>query len=1297
MNKIRSFWGRAAQFIVRRRIVFALLFAAMLVFSVFSIRWVKVENEVTAFLPEDAEARVGLEIMEEEFATYGSAKIMVKGLSLDEAERLQKEIAAQPDVLLVQFDESEQHYNGKYALYDVTFSDVVKSERSEKALAGLLDYLKDYDVTCYSEVGFSMAGMLTEQMGIVMIFVVLVVLAVLVFTSSTYAEIPVMLLTFLAATVINLGTAFLMGTISFVSSSVAVVMQLALSVDYAIILCNRYKEERQSRGVQEAAENALAASIPEIFASSLTTIAGLTAMTFMQFRLGMDLGLNLIKAIAISMLTVFTFMPALLVFFGPAMEKTKHRSFVPRVSFIGRFAYKTRVVIPILLVLLVTGAYLLNNRINYAFDQDLVPYIRQTPRYTSFLKIQEQFGRNNLVAVLVPTGDYEAEKALLEELEAGEGVKSVTGLSNIEAVDGYTLGDKVNAKAFAEIAGVDDTTARALLAYYAAGNGAHQTALKNLDSYEVPLIDLFLFLHDAVENGEIELESGQAANVSALFDSLQMIRGQLVGKAHSRIVVNLSLPPQSDETFACLDSIHSMTARYYGTPAVLTGDSVSALDFRDSFVLDNVTVSVLSIVMVMVILFFTFRSVAMPLLLILIIQGSIWINFAIPVLRGKYVFFVCYLIVGAIQMGANIDYAIVVSTRYREARVAFGRKGAIIRTMNLAFPTIITSGLMLTFTGLMIGFGVSQCIIAGIGFYMGIGTSISLALTLFALPQVLVLADRFVVSDSMESRQRRHSAAFNYLEGKRRGLTAGALALALVLALVAVPFGVIGAKNHNEDTQRYTEEKLAETAELRRLAQQVELAKAYQSALAYGFAEQYMTDQIGSEQLMEGYAEYAEGLEAYNEGKAQYDEGAAQLADAESAYNAGKAKLAAGQAEYDAGVAQYNEGKAQRDAAAQQLAEGQAQYDEGMAQYQAAQARLAAGQAEYDAGLAQYNTAKASLDSVAPLYQSALAARDRVNGLQAQYDEAVASGDTVRALALSGMLTGARAAAEYTNFDSLLAQYQSAQAELAAAEAQLNEGKAQLDAGYAELAAAEAQLNEGKAQLDSGYAQLADADAQLANAEAQLNAGKAQLDAGQAQLNAGGAEINAGREQLADAEAQLKEGEEALNEAAAQLIEGMATLAQNREELNASIKALDALNENEAKLDAGLEALRAEPGLSSALRRNAGALDTIEAAEAWLRDAAEKAERQEKTATVLAALLALAALTALAALLLSMKWLRLPALLCGLASLLAAVSCVLLRSRCADLSPWMPLAAALLTVASAVFMTVLLSDKRTTA
>ena len=1300
-----------AELIVKLRVPIAIAFLALVVFSVFSIRWIKVENDITFYLPEEAEARQGLEIMDE-FTTYGTAKVMVRNITAGQAEALKEKLSKVPDVLLVLFDRSEQHYKNSTALFDITFADVEQSERSERALAAVLESLSGYDVTWHSAICFSLSALLAEQMGTVLIFVVIVVLAVLIFTSSTFAEIPVMILTFLVAAVINIGTHFLLGTISFVSNSVGIVLQLALSVDYAIIFCNRYKEERERLEIREAVVKALSASIPEIFASSLTTIAGLTAMTLMKFRLGADMGLTLIKSILCSLLTVFLFMPSLLMLFGRAMDKTKHRRFVPKISFVGRFAYATRRVFPILFLLLVIGAYAVFSQTRFAYSVDLVPAFRQTELEAAKAEIEEIFGKSNAVAVLVPSGDYASEKKLLRELEACEEVKTATGLTTIEISKGVCIGDEVDTGTFSAIAGVDDTTAKALFAYYAAEKGEHRVATGDLSGYQATLLDLFLFLHERLEAGELELPEDQTAMINQLFTQLGMVQDQLQSERYSRLILDLNLPTQSEETFAFLNRIHSLAARYYPDGVLLTGNAVSALGFRDSFSSDNLVVGLMSLVLVMIILFFTFKSFGMPLLLILVIQGSIWINFAIATLKGDHVFFLCYLIVSAIQMGANIDYAIVVSSRYQEFRRTMDRKEAIITTLNLAFPTVITSGLMMVCAGLLIGFGVSQCIIAGMGYYVGTGTSISLALILFALPQVLLLGDRFVAATTVKTE---NSAFLGFLARNRRRFAALFLTAAAVFALITAPAGYMDGIRYEQSAVERSENLLAETAELRALAKKLEREGSDIDALMVDFAEQLVTDEVGSGLLEEGQAEYDEGLAAYNAGAAMIRDGEAQLAEAQARYDAGVAELADAQARYDAGVAAYSDGQARYETAKQQLAEGQAKYDEGLAAYNAGQAqyeagkqRLAEGQAQYDAALAEYNSAKSALDAVAPLVNRANALKQETDNLQAQYDEAVANGDTAEALRIGTALAAARYALDAqmggTSINQLLAQYQDAQARMAVAEQQLAEGKAALDNGYAQLAVAEQQLAEseqqlaaGKAALDDGYAQLAVAEQQLSDAEQQLTTGKAALDNGYAQLAEGSEQIEAGKNRLADAYRRLAEGRGALAAAEQELEAGREQLAENLTNLNDSLAALDQYQNEQDRLRHGLDLLSSDPGVKALLGRNPGTMEILDVAENYFRSLITQAETQNAAARYFVLALAVAAGLALLSLLLFLILRKHPlpaALTASLAALLGGLCFFLWRSRCSLLTGRVPLAAALLAVLAAVFAALLFGSRK---
>ena len=1360
MNDNSKFMPRLARTVVNCRWIIFALFAALIAFSCFSLGWVHVEEDITAYLAEDAEARRGLTIMEEDFVTLGTANVMVKRVSDTEASEIAEQLGEIDGVAMVQFDLTQQHYKDGYALFSLTFSDTADSERSEAALAQVEALLADRDVTIHSDVGFSLAAGVAKQMVSVLIFVVIVVFAVLLFTSDTYAEIPVMVLTFMVAAFINIGTHFLLGTISFVSNSVAIVLQLALSVDYAIILCNRCKEEHEKLEIREAVIRALAASIPEIFASSLTTIAGLTAMTFMKFRLGVDMGICLIKAILCSMLTVFLFMPVLLILFGKAMDKTKHRRFVPKISFVGKFAYATRYVIPVIFVALVVAGYHFYGQVEYAYAQDIVPARRMTERETANAEIVESFGSSNLVAVLVPAGDYASEKALLEDLAACDEVKTASGLAGVEAMNGFCLGDEISFREFMEIAGVDETSAQALFAYYAAEKGDHQAVKGDLESYRAPLLDLFLFLHQVLESGnlDVELPAEQVAMVDELYGQLSLAASQLQGKNYSRLVLDLDLPVQSEETFAFLEHIHVLASRYYEDGVCLTGDAVSAKDFKESFASDNRIVGLMSLGLVMLILFFTFKSFGMPLLLILVIQGSIWMNFALAALQKTPVFFLCILIVSAIQMGANIDYAIVVSSRYREFRETMDPKESIITALNLAFPTVITSGLMMVCAGLLIGFQVSQCIIAGMGYYVGTGTSISIVLILFALPQLLLLGDKFVALTTIDTEKLR---LLRFLKRNRRRFAAGLLAAAALFALVMAPSVIRLGIDRAERVSRQSEELLAQTGELAALSDKLGADSTKAAELKYKFAEQLMTDEIGSQMLEEGEAQYQAGLDEYNAGKELFDEKSALLQDAKAQYDAGAAQLQAGQAQYDEGLAQYNAAKAEYDAGKQKLAEGQAAYDAGKAQYDAGAKKLAEGQAAYDAGLAQYNegkaayaagqqalaegqaaydaglaqynegkaqydAAKAQLDSVSGLYNAVLPLYNEYLDVQAQYDAAVERGDLIAAAALLGVVTTAKLAFETqlggNSIGGLMQEYQSAQAQLdaaaaqlAAAEQQLAAGKAELDAGYAQAAAAEQQLAEaeqqlaaGKAELDAGKAELAEAEKQLAAGKAELDAGKAklaaaepqlsdaktqldtakaQLDAGYARLGDAGGQIAQGDALLAEAAGQLEQGEQALKEAEEELASGRQTLEENRDELNASIAALDEYSSEEEQLTEGVKVLLENDEVKALAGRSASTGEVIRAAEQVFRQNAEDARAQADAARRVSLNLLLSAALALIAvlLLIVLHSAFAPALLAAISALAALLSLVYWKSRCGDLESLLPLAAVLLAVFGLLF------------
>lgn len=776
-----GFMMKLATFIVDKRNLFFLFTIILLIFSAFSRNWVEVESELSAYLPEDSITKQALDLMEEQFTTFGSAEVMVANISQDQAEELKDQIAGIKGVKSVEYDNTDEHYNNASALYSVTFDYDESEEKCLDCLDEVKALLSPYDLYVSTELGNTQQEAIDNEVSVIMVYVAVIIVIVLLFTSETYAEIPVLILTFVVAMILNLGTNFVLGEISYVSDSVTSILQLALSLDYAVIFCNRYKEEHQTLPIREAVIVALSKAIPEIGASSLTTIGGLFAMMFMQFRIGSDMAVCLIKSILFALLSVFIVMPGLLVVFGRLMDQTGHRNFVPKIPFVGKFAYKTRFVVPIVFLVAVVIAFPLSQDCPYAYGESSLETPKLNETQIAKNMIRDNFTSSNMLALMVPAGDYEKEAALLSDLEQYEEVDYAMGIANVEAMGGYMLADRLTPREFSELAELDYELSKMIYMAYAAEQEDYGRILGNLDTYEVPLIDIFLFVCDQVDSGLVTLDEDSKKELDDAYEQMMAAKEQLQGPDFSRMLIYLTLPESGEETYAFIDTILETAQKYYPEDSVyIAGNSTTEYDFQKSFSTDNLVVSVVSILIVLVVLLFTFQSAGMPLLLILVIQGSIWINFSVPTVLDQPLFFMSYLVVSSIQMGANIDYAIVAANRYQELKEKMSHKEAIIETMNFAFPTIITSGTILAVAGTLIGKMTSTPSITGIGQNLGRGTIISILLVMFVLPQILLVGGKFVdiTSFSMPNVAKKHSGrgrvrVDGLVHGEIRGVVSG--------------------------------------------------------------------------------------------------------------------------------------------------------------------------------------------------------------------------------------------------------------------------------------------------------------------------------------------------------------------------------------------------------------------------------------------------------------------------------------------------------------------------------------------
>lgn len=732
--------------IVDKRVIIMIAFLAACVYCALSISRVHVNNDITSFLPPDTDTRRGLTIMENEFTTYASANVMLANTTYERASAAAEKIETLEHVTGVTFDNSPAHFVDSAALLTISFDGTSDDENVIATMNEIRSLTAGFDTYTSSDIGADLLGEIAQQMVGVVALAAVVIMAVLLFTSRSYFEVVIFLIVFSVAALLNMGTNFWLGEISSITNSIAVILQLALAIDYAIIFSHRYQDEIDRFPTErEALIEALSKSIVEISSSSLTTISGLVALMLMQFRLGYDLGLVLSKGILCSLITVFLLMPGLIASFFRPLRRTTHKSHVPDITGWGRFLMKTRFGFVAVFVIILPLAIWCSSRTEYAFNDAGIDELKYSESRAAARKITGTFANDTTIAVLVPSGNYEAEKQFLRDAAELDNVKTVTGLANIEIEDGKVLTDSYTPRMFSMLLNIDFEEAEMLYAAYGVENGQYQPIFGNTETYSVPLIDMFLFLFEKIDQGIVTLDADSQETLDSLRGELERGEAQLRGENWDRMVITADVPIEGDESVALVNALRSLADGRYGEGACLViGDVTSAKELADTFNGDSLLINLLTIAFVFIILIFTFRSVVGAALLVFVIQGSIWINFTFPYLTHTRASFVTNMIVSAIQMGATIDYAIVIMSRYLDLKKLHTPQEAMARAVNESFPTVMTSGTIMTVAGILIAYRVSDVYIGHIGLAVGRGALISVILVLSVLPQLIVLLDKVI-------------------------------------------------------------------------------------------------------------------------------------------------------------------------------------------------------------------------------------------------------------------------------------------------------------------------------------------------------------------------------------------------------------------------------------------------------------------------------------------------------------------------------------------------------------------------
>lgn len=765
----KSFFWKLSALIVKGRYLLLALFAILTGLAAYGMTKTVVNYDITSYLPASSETRRALDIMEKEFAAQATTDVMVKDLSRSEAEKLKEELAALDAVAHVDFNSQSSDYYSEAesaALYTITLADESKIP-AKRAVAEIRELLVGRDIALRGDAASDLlfSEMMQQQMLIILLIAVVVILTILTLTSKSFFEIPIFIAVFAVAALLNMGTNFLLGSISFVTNSIAVVLQLALAIDYAIILAHRFADELKVQEPTAAVVSALAKSMPSILASSLTTVSGLIAIMFMQFKIGLDIGLVLTKGIVFSFLTVFLLMPCLLLFSAKLIKKSTHRSFVPSVEKPVAGVMNARRIIPIVGLLAIAGGCVAQSFTRFGYDTAAYPTSKTTTYAKNVQAIEKVFGRSDMLfGIIVEKGDYQAEDHLTAEalsaypevLKSGFSLGYLTGgrdpFTALGATDLYQLLSSVGLRFGFDTSAISESAVSLLVSTY------NLYVNQKFSSDPVYLFDqgatpgFLTFL--AANLGQTSPE------IARLAASLPTYLELLVSEAHSRLIFTIDAERYTAESPEIFEMIRDLRRRIAEDESLsyqdvyLFGDMVSYFDISESFTGDRLLVSLLTVVCIFVILLISFRSISLPVVLLLTIQGAIWINFGIYAITKTPMLFLSYLLVSAIHMGATIDYAIVITNRYREFQAGgMAKVTAGVQSVTASFTTIMTSAAIMTIAGFIIAGISTEPYIFTVGMTLGSGTLISLIMVLLFLPTALVACDKLIERTTWSKRK----------------------------------------------------------------------------------------------------------------------------------------------------------------------------------------------------------------------------------------------------------------------------------------------------------------------------------------------------------------------------------------------------------------------------------------------------------------------------------------------------------------------------------------------------------------
>lgn len=666
--------------IVNHKKLIISIFAISAIICMVCSKQVKIDYDIANYLPEGVTSSIALDVMNEEYETaVPNARVMISDIDIAEAEKMKEKLLEIDGVESVTWlddvvdldtpletadtDTVKEYYKDNSALYTVT----IDEDSLIQTVNAIRDLIGDENFMSGSAVDTAIATETTsKEVSKIILLAVPICLVILLLTSTSWFE-PILLLGSIGvAIVLNSGSNIIFGTISFVTNAAGSVLQLAVSMDYSIFLLHRFAEMRkEGYEPKEAMVKALTKSTVSILSSGLTTVIGFAALILMKFKLGPDMGIVMAKGIMFSLITVFTLLPVITLYFYPLIDKTEHKSFMPSFEKFGKVVSKMMIPALVVFLLLLMPSHKGQNSNSFYYGSSKLFGV-ETQIGSDTQKIQETFGKSNNLVLMVPKGDLKREKELSDNLN---------NIPEITSILSYV--DNVGA--------------------------------------EVPM--------EYIDSETLD---------------------QLISDNYSRMIISLNADYEGDEVFALVEDIRELAKEYYGDKYHLAGDSVTTYDLKNVVTEDTIIVNAIAVGAVFIVLLLTMKSLSIPVILVMAIETAIWINLSIPYIMGSTLFYIGYLIISSVQLGATVDYAILLTSRYMEDRQNYSKKDSIIETMSSVTVSILTSASILTIAGLLLGFISTHGVISQLGKLLAEGTVLSSIIVLFVIPGMLYLCDGII-------------------------------------------------------------------------------------------------------------------------------------------------------------------------------------------------------------------------------------------------------------------------------------------------------------------------------------------------------------------------------------------------------------------------------------------------------------------------------------------------------------------------------------------------------------------------